>query len=405
MPSRRDYLGGVAGLVVATAGCTGRSGPGTATAPPTTTGTETETGVGTPTATAGPTDRVETAEISGSWTHPDADAGATRSTDTDPLDTVPERVWRAEIAGDYRQVLLAGDALYTATGGRLARRSLADGTPSWERSFDGRVRLGAALETLYLTTGTDEPTLRPLVGEEGELPAERWNRDGVRFRCADADLVVATANGNGRLLGLEPDGSERWSLAVEDVDLDVDVEGEVFDSVVLGPDHVFAAVESGGSAAWVAGVDRATGRVAWTDMGPNHAGLLTVTPDAVLSGGFYGKVFAWGHDGREAWKVKTTPPTGTLAFADGRVFASANGGSTPAITVLDGAGERLWTRASGTVLAVDAGAAYAADDEGLVALEAGTGERRWRLDTDAVQVLPADGGLFVLGETGLRLFA
>ena len=405
MPSRRAYLAGCAGVAAALAGCTGRSGPGTATAPPTSGRTGTETRTGTATATAEPTDGVDPSEVSGSWTHPDADARATRSTDTDPLDATPERRWTAAIGGDYRQVLLAGEALYTATGRRLARRSLADGTPAWERSFNGRVHLGAVLETIYLTTGKSEPTLHALVPAETEPPGERWTRDGARFQHADADLVVSTGRHDATLYGLGPDGSERWSLAVEDVDLGVDVEGEVFDSVVLGPDHVFAAVESGGSAAWVAGIDRTTGRVAWTDMGPNHAGLLMVTPDGVLSGGFYGKVFAWNHDGESRWKAGTTPPVGTLAFVGGRTFVSANTDSVPTITVLDGSGEELWTRGSGTVLAVDAGLAYAADDEGLVALDSESGERRWRLEVPATRVVPADGGLFVLGETELRLFA
>ena len=397
MPSRRSYLATLAGCAAALGGCVGRSGPstGTGTAP----GTRTETDT-----TTEPAARSVPSELSGAWTHRGADARATRSTDTDPLDAAPERLWSADIGESYRQVLLAGEALYTATDTRLARRSLADGSVVWERSFDGRARLGAALEELYLTVGADEPTLRALAPAGTEPPSERWTRDGVRFRRADADLVVATANDDSTLYGLEPDGSERWSLDVGAIDLGVDVEGERFDSVVLGPDHVFAAVESGGSAAWVAGIERGSGRTAWVDMGPNHAGLLTVTPDAVLSGGFHGKVFAWRHDGDLRWRSRTTPPVGTLAFADGRTFASANADSTPAVTALDGSGEELWTRPTGTVIAVDAGAAYASDGEGFVALGPETGERRWRVDVPAVQVVPVDGGLFAIAETDLRLF-
>lgn len=405
MPSRRDYLAGLVGSTTALAGCTDRAGSGTPTGTASAPRTNTRAGTPTPTSTADPTDSIDIPELSGSWTHPAADPRATRSADTDPLDATPERLWTTAIGGDYRRVLFAGDALYTATGTGIARRSLADGTPAWEQSFDDRVRLGAVLSDIYLTTGESDPRLRALAREEGEPPTERWTRDGVRFRRADADLVVATADGDGRLYGLESDGGERWSLDVRDVDLGVDVEGERFDSVVLGPEHVFAAIESGGSAAWVAGIERESGRVVWTDTGPNHAGLLTVTPDAVLSGGFYGKVFAWNHDGNLRWRTRTTPPVGTVAFADGRIFASANTDSVPTITVLDGSGEQLWTRGSGTVLAVDAGVAYATDDEGLVALDAGTGERRWRLEVTATRALPAEDGLFVLGGTELHLFA
>ncbi|MEF8843338.1 MAG: hypothetical protein V5A62_17220 [Haloarculaceae archaeon] len=40
----------------------------------------------------------------------------------------------------------------------------------------------------------------------------------------------------------------------------------------------------------------------------------------------------------------------------------------------------------------------------LVALDPANDERRWRLDTTVVRVLPADGGLLVLGEPELLLF-
>ena len=399
MPSRRDYLAALGGAA-ALGGCVDRSAPGTPTNSGTgsPTGTKMETGTPEPTASADPT------AISGSWTHLDADAGATLSTETDLLEAVPERLWTTEIGTGYRQVRLSGDALYTTTDTRLIRRSLADGEPRWERSFDGTARLGAALDDLYLTTGENEPTLYALEPTGNGPPTERWARDGVRFRRADADLVVATKNDNSRLFGLDSDGNERWALEVGDVDFGVDVEGERFDSVTLGPDHVFAAVESGGSAAWVVGVDRWSGSVAWTDTGPNHAGLLTVTPDAVLSGGFHGKVSAWSHDGNSLWETRTTPPVGRIAVADGHVFASANADSEPAVTALDEDGESLWTRATGTVSAVDAGAVYVLDD-GVVALDPESGERRWRFDTAAaVQVVPADGGLFVVGETDLQLF-
>lgn len=403
MPSRRACLAAIAGVATTAGGCLGRSGSRTPAEPGETPPDRTGDGTGTAAETTEPTDRARV-EVTGSWTHPDADARSTLSTDTEPFETVPERLWTAGIGGDYRQVLLADDALYTATGTRLARRSLADGEPVWERSFDRGVRLGATLDDLYVTTGDDEPTLRALATAGTEPPTERWARDGVRFGRADGDLVVATADGSGRLYGLEPDGSERWSLDVGSVDLGVDVEGERFDSVALGPDHAFAAVESGGSAAWLAGVDRESGRVDWTDMGPNHAGLLTVTPDGVLSGGFYGKVFAWDHDGSDRWRAGTTPPVGRIAVADGRTFVSANTDSGPAIAALDGAGEAAWARESGTVAAVDAGAVYVLDG-GVVALDPGTGERRWRLDTDVSgRVVPANGGLFVLGESALRLF-
>ncbi|WP_255151874.1 PQQ-binding-like beta-propeller repeat protein [Halorarius halobius] len=348
------------------------------------------------------------ADLGGSWSHVDADAQGSRATDTPAFESPPAELWSVTLDGTNPQVRLADGHLVTGTDARIAGRSLEDGTRRWTYAFEESGHLGAALdvETLYATAGEREPELR-MLGQrnDGDAPMVNWADPGFTFRRADPELVVATAE--DALVGLDPsDGSERWRLSTDDLS----VSAARFGDAALGPDHAFVAAENSGSVAWVYGLDRATGDPQWHHEGPNHAASLTVTDDRVLAGGFYGKVQGWRHDGSDGWTAETTPPVGSIAARDGRVFASKNGlgeQGDPAITALDTDGSKLWTRTTGGVSAVDSGAAYVVDD-GVVAVDPASGETRWSLDTAPGSVVPADGGLFVLSAADdgvtLRLF-
>jgi outer membrane protein assembly factor BamB len=386
MPSRRRYLTAIAsgaGLTVL-AGCLTDEPP--ADQPATTT----------------PPD-----DLAGSWTHRDADPQASSTTDSPGFDAAPTEAWSVAIDG-HVQVRLAGGDLLTATDTRLAGRSLSTGEADWTHSFDGDALLGAVLdaETVYATVEDSAPTLRALGQRaDGDAPMLDWTAPGLRFRRADGDVVVATTDTAETLVALDPDGNPRWRLPVDDLS----VSGARFGDVVLGPDHVFTAVQNAGSVAWVYGVDRATGDPRWHADGPNHAASLTVTDDRVLSGGFYGGVYGWHHDGSGGWETTTTPPVGDIVARDGRAFVTTSGepDDEPTVTALATDGERLWTRATGGVTAADADTAYVVDDA-IVAVDPATGDPRWTLDTPPGSVVPADGGLFVLAADGetrtLRLF-
>lgn len=381
MPSRRAYL---AALATAVAGCSG---------PRVDTGTRTETTTRTATTTRSTT--VAPSAITGSWTHIDGDAGGTRATGTDPLDAAPEEVWAADLGGTFR---LAGDALYTTTERVLARRVLADGSTAWERSFDGSARLTAALDDrIYVTTGENAPTFHALSASDGSPPTARWTKDGVRGRRVDDEVVVATANDNSRLVALDPDGTERWSITP--------AEAERFGPVVLGSTAVFAVVERGPTTAWVAGIDRGSGEIRWSAHDPNQNTVLAATSNVVVSAGGGTAATGFSPSGDHLWEVDVGSRVEVAAIDDERVFLSQKDGG---VTVVTASGDERWSRGSARVVAVDAGAAYTAG-ESVRALDVQTGDQRWRLDATADAVIPANGGLFTLGsgESGnvrLRLF-
>lgn len=383
MPSRRAFLTGLASATLA--GCT--IGPSS----PDATGTPTESQP--PTFTSNPTSTPPT-NLSGSWTHADADARATKSASASLPDATPERVWSVDLGQGTTPTLLSDDALYTAIAGRLTERDTRTGEVAWQTDFE-EANLAAVIEdTLYVTTGGKSPTSHALSTAGPGDGFERWRADGVRVHRATSDIVVTT--GSETLQAYAPDGTKRWRVHVDDLA----VTAARFESIAVGPDHVFAAAENSGSVAWVYGFDRSTGEVRWHDEGPNHAGMLTVTPELVLSGGFYGGVEAWTHEGTARWKAETTPPVGDIAFERGRVYVSAHAqgsGEEPAYHVLDTDGEVLWTRKQGTTAALTTDATIVDTGRRLAALDANSGGERWTwTHQDAIgHVVPADDCLFV----------
>ncbi|MXR40415.1 PQQ-binding-like beta-propeller repeat protein [Halobaculum sp. WSA2] len=388
MPSRRSVLTTLSSAVFAGCASEQTSPTSTETATPTTTPASTaSTGTATP-ATTPP------ADLTGAWTHPDADPRGTRSVSTRAPDSTPERVWSAELGQGATPVLFSNGAVYTAIAGQLTKRDARTGKVTWRTTF-GEIDLVAVSEdTLYVTTGKNTPTTRALSTAGPGEGFERWRAEGVRVHRATSDLIVTTASKT--LRAYAPDGTERWRVHVDHLE----GPAERFGSIAVGPDHVFTTVESGGSVGWVYGFDRATGEPQWHDIGPNHAGLLTVTPDLVLSGGFHGQIQAWGHDGSSRWKVGTTPPVGDIAFASDRVYVSANTrGSTsdPALAVLDTTGSQVWTRKQGKFTALADDVVLVDTSDGLSALDSQSGNERWTWShTDAIgRVVPATGALFL----------
>lgn len=385
MLSRRSVLTALASATLA--GCTttqtSPDSPNTTTPPATPTSNPTSTPNPTPPAT-----------LSGTWTHADADPHGTRSTSIPAPDPTPQRVWSVELGQGATPTLLSDGALYTAIAGRLTRHDARTGDITWQTTFT-EVDLAAVSEdTLYVTTGENTPTTRALSTTGPGDGFEHWRADGVRVHRATSDLVVAT--GSETLRAYAPDGTERWRVHVTDLEVPI----TRFSSIVVGPDHVFTTIENSGSVGWVYGFDRATGEPQWHDEGPSHAGLLTVTPEFVLSGGFHGQVEAWAHDGTPRWDAGTTPPVGSIAFAHDHIYVSANtqgSQADPALTVLDTAGTQVWTRNQGEPTALTPDAAIVDTGNGLAALDPQSGDKRWIwTHSDAIGwVVPATEALFV----------
>jgi outer membrane protein assembly factor BamB len=158
----------------------------------------------------------------------------------------------------------------------------------------------------------------------------------------------------------------------------------------------------------------------WSTSGPAHLGTPVVAGDRVYALGEDALLALDATDGSVAWR-RGGPPGhgGGLAVADGRVYAAAGGGTvalareadtgapvTPPGTdedegepwrVRTGGGEAAPVVAGGTVLVPGA--------RGLFAVDARTGERRWRRERlggrPARAVAVADGRAYVGGSDGV----
>ncbi|WP_329345412.1 outer membrane protein assembly factor BamB family protein [Streptomyces sp. NBC_01352] len=166
-------------------------------------------------------------------------------------------------------------------------------------------------------------------------------------------------------------------------------------------------------------LDAATGQERWrfVTSGDRIKVLApTVADGVVYFGTGHADGLAYAMDaltGRQIWQVATgAPVTSRPAVVDGVVYLSSEQG----LSALDAAtGERRWVLAGNPVLGsptVAAGVVYvhiggSKEDKGVHALDAATGERRWRFTTgrewnEASRPAVADGSVYVTSHSSLH---
>lgn len=289
-----------------------------------------------------------------------------------PETTLPNAVteaWTAPV-GSYWQsapVVYDGDVA-VATGSELATFDAESGDERMTRPLDAEVcanpAYDAATETLVVPTydpGTD--------GDGGSVSAhdaasgeERWSLDAgdarpYSVRIADGVAYVRTST--ACLAVATGDGAVRWRRD--------DFEPVAYEQYNAGED-LSASVA------------------------PTVAGDTVYVTDA-------NRVRALAReDGRERWRLSAPFVLSAPAFDDDRLYVSEYAGDTAAF---DADGEEVWRAPVSGVAAPSAGpeTVYAVDGE-IVALDAETGEERWRWDlrastVDATPVATADGVLAV----------
>lgn len=333
--------------------------------------------------------------VTGSWTHLNGgNAGGTRATATEPFESAPAESWSIELAERFAPLLIDGEILYSQADESFARRSLADGSVRWDRSFSEFVRIGPTVgDRLYATTGHDQPIVHAFAVPDGAEPTEEWTVEGIRAARADEDMLVGVSNDRSRLFTFDPDGTERWSITAQEIAQEA-VDG--FGPIVLGEEHVFAVAEQFPSTGWVAGLGRESGTIRWSALDPNQNTVLAATPDVVVSAGNETGATGFSPTDNQLWQVETDGRVETAAIVDDRVFLNDETGTVTALTTR---GDEMWTKANAQVVAVDREVAYSIAD-GVSALGVEDGEERWTLDAAASFVVPVNEGLFTLTDTG-----
>jgi len=302
-----------------------------------------------------------------------------------------------------------GDAAFPQTPAVVDGRVFA-ATDRSEGSVVVGLDAGSGEELWTYDAGAPLPHWRPAV-EDGVLyfvdtqgtahavatddGSEVWQRSLPRDSPASGGLVVsdgAVVFGLGRLdlfrfgglYALETDdGTTRWHRQPGDGNSHTPAYPAAADGTVY-----YAAFPAGGrgEAAAVTAASTADGEVEWTatvDREAVYTGVA-VTDDRVYAGGPQGSLALDRGDREPVWRSPGGSFFSPPAVADGQVYVSSTGEPGPGVRALDREGGEDWTHAVGTAATpgpatvADGVLYYGASDGRLYALDAASGDRRWR---------------------------
>jgi outer membrane protein assembly factor BamB len=287
----------------------------------------------------------------------------------------------------------------------------------WRARTGGAVRSTPAIVAGVVYVGSDDGTVYALDAASGAVRWRAWTGDPVVASPAVADGLVyigAYAGENaGALFALDAaSGAVRWAVRMP--------EGSPFASPVVVDGTVYAA-----STRQLYALDAATGAVRWSFAMFNQGGGGDVFPSPAVADGvvYVGGTRANVREldavdavtGERHWRSQAVVNVATPAVADGKIFLATVDGLR-ALAVGDG--KQIWSASVGTGAiaspAVANGIVYAVDDDGaLVALDAATGQHRWRTAAATVDprsspviagttivVVAPDGAVRALDATG-----
>lgn len=346
--------------------------------------------------------------------------------------STPEEAWRADEASWGTPVADEDTVYLQSRGGELVAIDRVLGTSRWRRrtSPPGFATAGSAVRLWQgLVIAGDEA----LVAFEARTGAPAWRFTpeagyGVgHYLGPVASGLVLAGSPSGKLFAVDAaTGRERWSAAPQAPGPVTVFEPAIAGGIAVAGYHAFTSPPAGG--VFLVGLE--DGRTRWSRplrasdgsaFTAGWAGGLTVFGDVVVATARDGAVWALDvADGDVRWVVEAPePPCGTggdrpdlrpLVPVEGRVIA---GSTTGCVTALDLATREVAWRfrdvrlgSTAVRIAADGRFAYVPFLSGrLVALDARTGEERWRLGDATRQFVwtPALAGrrLFLTSPAGV----
>jgi hypothetical protein len=274
------------------------------------------------------------------------------------------------------------------------------GNEFWATSFAGTTTTKNALKTFL---GQDVQGYDDISPEfpEAMLTLDGDDRDPITACLGNVPMALYDLARTGSALDADS-GDKQWQFEV------VSNGG----TLVASPAIVDGTMYVGGGGVWkVFAVDASTGEERWRVETGSDMQTSTVRNETVYVGSSDGIVYAFeAASGDERWRFETDTFLNSTAVADGTVYAASRDGRVHAVDADDGS--ELWqTDAGGNVRAspvvVGSTVHVGTYDNGLVALDAKTGEKQWHfLEGEGyVPVHPVVTGGVVYTVGGERLHA
>ena len=302
-------------------------------------------------------------------------------------------LWKQPVGGGYASFVVARGRAFT-----IEQRGPQEVVAAYD------VQTGREL-----WTNAWSAEFRESMGGDGPRATPTWS-DGRVYALGATGELRALDDAGGKLIwrtNILNDSDARnldWGMAAAPLVVD--------DTVIVLP--------GGSNGKSIVGYDRASGKRVWSALGDKQAycSPMLVTLNGVRQLLVVSATRMMGvvpGDGKVLWEYPFPTFNGInaaqpLVIGDNRVFVSASYGAGAAMIELSGSGDRfsvreVWrnnrmkNRFSGSVL--HHGVIYGLDEGILAAIDAGTGELRWKGGRYGYgQVLLAGGNLIVLTEEG-----
>jgi outer membrane protein assembly factor BamB len=347
------------------------------------------------------------ADVPGDWPMFRGDAGRS-ALGMDGPEGDPVVRWRYDAGAPFTDgVSIVGDlALASSNDGVLHALDATSGSERWRYEPDSLVSGPTVYEdSVYVFADGSDLVSLDLDGEVawtrpdvGRIPSDPTAGDGaIYFGTSDGDLVAVDA----------ATGDERWRTKVDETA-----------GAVHRPAFADGRIHVGSDGGGFVAVDAADGAILWRfDTGAFATGTAVVAGGIAYVGAVHvpeGRLWALdAATGDERWSVDG--PYASPAVADGVAYSGAFDDDMAAYDATTG--ERLWSSpVKGVIrpIAVAEGVVYVPVDteRRLYALDASTGEERWRMDLDggidccvsvaggAAYVATMAGSLYAIGGAG-----
>lgn len=272
----------------------------------------------------------------------------------------------------HRRAVLAG-------AGALTAGAVLPGGATADDSIEG--------PTIFVPVSNTPDWIAAIDPVSGE---ERWRTTGDGLEgppvVVDGTLYCRTDYGGDAILALEAaTGEQTWlsrgDRPAEDLFL--------YDGPTVVGGTVYVGYRESDGPGGILALDAATGAELWATEGHNHWLTPTVVDDLVFAAKEDRLAAIDADNGSEVWlsDPADTEQLGPTTHWSGMLFATGSGGSVQAWDAETG--DLVWERTAtlrtkrpDVTVVDDAVFGFDSEEEDLVALEAATGEERWRVDQE-----------------------